>query len=146
MEVRLDPWVIGMKQFAHRADGNDLAVCQCRNAITDRVQAGKIVGHHEDGQPERLLQCPDQVVEVARRDGIQSGCRLVEKHDSWVKRECARKRDALRHSAREFGRKFVAVLDRQAHHFELGGRNLAASAPRRGRGFREAETECFAGR
>ena len=99
MKVRLDPWVIGMKQFAHRADRNDFAVGKRGDAIANGIQAGEIVCHHEDGQSECLLECPDQIIEVPRRDWVQSRCRLVEKHDGRVERERARQRNALGHSA-----------------------------------------------
>src|ERR1700730_12363827 len=125
VKVRLDPWMIGMKQFAHRTDRNDLAVGQCCNAIANRVQAGQVMGHHEDGQPKGLLQCPDQIVEVARCEGIKPGGRFVEKHDGGIEREGTRKRDTFRHSAREFGRKLDAIVDRQSDHLKLCGRNLA---------------------
>src|ERR1700738_5452495 len=84
MEVRLDPWVIGMEQLAHRTDRNDFAVSERGDAVADGIQAGKIMGDHEDGQSECFLECLDQIVEVARRYGIQPRCGLVEKHDCGV--------------------------------------------------------------
>ncbi|MEA2909378.1 MAG: hypothetical protein QOJ15_1459 [Bradyrhizobium sp.] len=50
MEVRLDPWVIGTEQLAHRADCNDFAVSERGDAVANGIQAGEIVGDHEDGQ------------------------------------------------------------------------------------------------
>src|SRR3984885_6482474 len=93
VEVGLDPGVIGTKQLSHYADRNDFAVGECRDPITNRVQTGKVVGHHKDGQSERFLQRPDQVVKVARRNGIEPRCRLVEKYDPGVERERTRQRN-----------------------------------------------------
>src|ERR1700730_15242636 len=124
MEVRLDPWVIGTKQLAHRPDRNEFAGSERRDAVANGIQAGKIMGDHEDCQSEGFLQRFDQIVEVPRRDGIQSRRRLSEKHDCGVECERTRQRDALGHSAGEFGRKLVAILQRQTDHLELGGRNL----------------------
>src|SRR5438445_365952 len=45
--------MLGLKQVAHRSDGDDLAVRQRRDAITDGVEAGKVVGDHEHRQPQR---------------------------------------------------------------------------------------------
>ena len=90
MEVRLDPWMFGTKQFAHRTDRNDFAVGERCNAIANSIQAGKVMGDHEDRQPERLLQRSDQIIEVAGRDRVQPGCRLVKKNNCGVKRERTR--------------------------------------------------------
>ena len=68
VEIGPHPGMLGLKQFAHRSDGDDLAVRERRDAIADGVQAGEVVGDHEHRQPERLLQCLDQGVEIAGRD------------------------------------------------------------------------------
>ena len=45
---------------------------------------------HKDCQPQRFLQRLDQIVELARRNGIEAGRRLVEKHDFGIEpRRCA---------------------------------------------------------
>jgi len=82
------------------------------------------MGDHEHRQPQSFLKCLDQGVEIARRNRIQTRRRLVEKHDRGIERECTGQRHAFRHPARQFGRKFVAVLRQQPDHFELGGGNL----------------------
>ena len=116
--------MLGLQQFAHRADGDDLAVGQRRDAVADGIEARKIMGDHEHRQPQRLLQGLDQRVEIAGGDRIQTRGRLVEKHDCGIERERARQRHALGHAAGQFGRKLVAVLRLEPDHFELGGRDL----------------------
>jgi hypothetical protein len=82
------------------------------------------VRHHEHRQAERFLQCLDQGIEIAGRDRIETGGRLIEKDDRRVQRQGARQRHALGHAARQFGGKLVAVLRSQADHFQLGRGNL----------------------
>ena len=45
-----------MTHVRHRANRNDLAVCQCGNAVADGAQAFQIMRYHEHGEPKRLLQ------------------------------------------------------------------------------------------
>jgi hypothetical protein len=116
--------MLGLKQFAHRSDGDDLAVGQRCDAVADGIEAGEVMGDHEDRQAQRLLQCLDQGVEIAGGDRIQPRGRLVEKHDCRIERERTRQRHALGHAAGQFGGKLVAVLRLEPDHFELGGRDL----------------------
>jgi len=113
-----------LQQFTHRPDRDDLAVGQRRHAVADRIEAGEVVGDHEHGQSQRLLQRLDQGVEIAGGDRIEPRGRLVEKHDRGIERERARQRHALGHAAGQFGGKLVAVLRPQSDHFELGRRDL----------------------
>src|SRR5258708_23416365 len=121
VEIGPYPGMLGLKQFAHRSDGDDLAVRQRRDAVADGIQAGEVMGDHEHRQPQCFLQCLDQDIEFARRNGIQTRGRLVEKHDRGIERERAGQRHAFGHAARQFGRKLVAILRYQPDHFELGG-------------------------
>jgi hypothetical protein len=116
--------MIALKQVAHRPDRDNLAVGQRGDAIADRVETGEIMGDHEHGQTERLLQRLDQRIEIAGRDRVQPRGRLVEEYDRRVQRECARQRHPLGHAARQFRRKLVSVFGPQPDHFELGGRDL----------------------
>jgi len=90
MEVGLHPWMIATEQFAHGADGHDFTVSECCDTVANRIQAGEIMGDHEDRQPKRRLQCLDEFIELARRDGIETGCRFVKKHDGGIERESPR--------------------------------------------------------
>jgi len=113
-----------LKQLAHRSDGDDLAVRQCRDAVADGIQAGEVVGDHEHRQPQSFLQCLDQRIEIARRNRVQARGWLVEKHNRRIERECAGQGHALGHASRQFGRKLLAVLWLQPDHFELGSGDL----------------------
>ena len=48
-----------MVHIRHRADRNDLSVCQRGDAVADGAQAFQVVRHHEHGEPERPLQRAD---------------------------------------------------------------------------------------
>jgi hypothetical protein len=70
--------MLGLQQFAHRTDRHDLAVRECGDAVADRGEARKVMGNHEHGEAEGLLQRPDQRVEIAGSNWIEAGCRLVQ--------------------------------------------------------------------
>ena len=72
MKIGPHPGMLGLKQVAHRSDGDDLAVGQRRDAIADGIQAGEVMGDHEHRQPQRFLQCLDQGVEIACGDRIEA--------------------------------------------------------------------------
>jgi hypothetical protein len=77
------------------------------------------VRDHDHGQAEAALQAADQPVECRGADRVEAGGRLVEKQALRVKGERAGKTGALAHAAREFGRKLVAGVVRQADQGEL---------------------------
>src|SRR6185503_19496350 len=81
MKIGPYPGMLGLKQFAHRSDGDDLAVGQRSDAVADGIEAGEVMGDHEHREPQRLLQCLDQGVEIAGGNRIQPRSRLVEKDD-----------------------------------------------------------------
>ncbi len=89
------------------------------DAVADGVEAVEVVGDHEDGEPERLLQRADEIVEIAGRDRIEPGGRLIEEHDLRVEGERSRQRDALRHAARQLGGEFVGRVLRESDQFEF---------------------------
>ena len=112
-------------------DRHHLAVGQRGDAVADRVQAVEVVGDHEHGEPERLLQRPDQRVEVAGGDRIEARGRLVEEHDL-RDRARARGRAPRAWSCRRTARRETCRRRRRVEpdHLELGHRHLVASAPR----------------
>ena len=124
MKVGFEPWIVGLQEFFDFSDRRHLAVAEHRDPVADGEQAVEIVGHHEDGEAQRLLQRADEIVEVAGRDRIEARGRLVEKDDLGIERERARERDALGHAAGKLGREFVGRVLRQADE-------LRASAPSR---------------
>jgi hypothetical protein len=79
------------------------------------------VRHHENREAQRLLQGPDQRVEVAGSDRIEARGRLVEENDLRVECKRAGQGDALDHAAGKLGGVLVAVFWREAHHLQLGG-------------------------
>src|SRR6266436_8130700 len=49
------PGMLGLKQLAHRSDGDDLAVRQGRDAIADGIEAGEVMGDHEQDRKSTRL-------------------------------------------------------------------------------------------
>ena len=94
------------------------------DTVASKVEAVQVVRHHEDREPERALERQDEIVELGRGDGVEAGRRLVEEDDLGIERQRARQGDALGHAARKLGGKFIAIGASEAHHFELGGRDL----------------------
>ena len=119
-----------MTHVRHRADRNDLAVCQRGNAVADRAQAFQIMRHHEHGETKRLLQGADQFVEVAGRDRIKSRGGLIQEDQLRIERERTGQCHALGHSTREFGRQFISVTCVESDHLELGEGSIAQQALR----------------
>ena len=111
MKIGPHPGMLGLKQFAHRSDRDDLAVRECCDAVADGIQAGEIMGDHEHRQPQRFLQCLDQDIEIARRDRVQTRCRLclqnalkacmripmptIDKEHRWIRDKLDTNRDSL---------------------------------------------------
>ena len=48
VKIGPDPGVLGVKQFAHRSDGHDLAISQRRDAVADGIEACQIMRHHKN--------------------------------------------------------------------------------------------------
>src|ERR1700730_17818522 len=72
VEIGPYPGMLGLTQLAPRSDGGALSVRQRRDAIADGIEARKVMGDHEYGQPQRFLQGLDQGVEIAGRDRIEA--------------------------------------------------------------------------
>ena len=71
LEIGLHPRVVRLQHRRNRTHGRYLAVGQDCDAVADAVQALEVVGDHEDGEPQRLLQRSDQAFELASRDRIK---------------------------------------------------------------------------
>ena len=104
------------------------------------------MGYHENGEPQSTLQGSDQIVEFAGADGIEAGCRLVQKHDRRIERQRTRQRHALDHAAGQFRRHFVQRFRRQSDHFQLGGCDLVEQARRQVEIFAHRELHVLAHR
>ena len=98
---------------------DDFTVRQGGDPIADGVQAVQIVGHHENSEAERLLQCRNQCVEIAGRDRVESGRRFIQEDNLGIESESTGKRSALGHAARQLGRKLLSVGGREADHFQF---------------------------
>ena len=106
------------------------AVRERGDPVADQPQAVEVVGDHEHGQPQCLLERPDEAVELPGRDGIEAGGGLVEEDDVGIERQRAGERHALGHAAGKLGGQLVAVARIEPDHGELGGRHLAHHARR----------------
>jgi len=69
------------------------------DAIANRSQRVEIMCDHEDGEAERLLECPDQRIELARGDRVESGGRLIQKQEGGIKRQRTSQCHALGHAS-----------------------------------------------
>ena len=78
----------------------------------------------EDGEVQHPLPGADQSVDLARRDGVEPGGRLVEEEDVRVQRKGAGDGHALGHAAGNLRRQLVGVFYRQPHHAEFGERHI----------------------
>src|SRR5258708_3392041 len=118
MEEVADPWLLRALELAHGPHG-DLALGQHRDARADREERGEVVGDDHHGDAEALVQLRDEVVDAARREGVQVGGRLVEEEDARVERERAGEGGALHHAAGELRRKLDRAVRRQPRELDL---------------------------
>ena len=88
------------------------------------MQGIEVVGDQEYGQPQRLLQFTDQMVEGRRADRVQPGSGFVKEQQFGVERQRARDPGALLHAARQFGRILVGRAVRQARQRDLEAGDL----------------------
>src|SRR5689334_10405547 len=80
VEVGSEPGVLRGLHVGHRSCRNDLAVPQNSNPVAGRIKTIQIMGYHENRQAQSTLQGPDEFVEIAGADRVETRCRLVEKH------------------------------------------------------------------
>jgi hypothetical protein len=111
-----DPGVIDAKHLVHRAGHQNLLLGQHRDAVAGGVQGVKVMRYKKDRQAQRLLQRPDQGVELGRADRVKAGGGFIQKQDLRVERQGAGQTGALSHAARKLGRGKVPCLGGQADH------------------------------
>ena len=146
MKIGPHPGMRRLKQFAHRSDGDDLAVRQCRDAVADGIQAGEIVRDHEHRQSQCFLQCLDQHIEIAR-PAIGSSPRSARRETRSRDRVRARGPTPRAWSCLRTIRKetlspsFRLQPDR---HFELGGGDLVHQRVRQHQIFAKGKLDDFA--
>ena len=118
-EIGSDPRMLGGSDRLHRSLSHDLAVGQRRNAVAGGIQAVEVVGDHEYGDAERMLQRADEHVEGARRDRVEARGRLVEEHNLWIERQRAGEPDTFGHAAGQLGRELVGILRTETDELQL---------------------------
>lgn len=131
VEVRLDPGVRVLNDAIERV-AYHVAVDYHPDTIAGPEDGVQIVGDHDNGQFQLLLQIQDQVIKLRRTDRVQAGGGLIEKQQSRVQGQCARECRPLDHAAGELGWKLLTRIRRQARepHLEHGelipfvGRNV----------------------
>src|SRR5262245_30150871 len=94
-EIVTDPRVLGRLEALDRSRGHDPAARERRHAVADAGEAVQVVRDHEDGETQRTLQRADQHIELAGRDRIEAGSRLVEEYDVRIEGQRPGERDAL---------------------------------------------------
>ena len=100
----------------------DAAVLEVQDAIRD-VEDPVVVGHEQDRRALFLRQRLHPVDDLAARDAVERGGRLVGEHDGRIAHERPRDRDALPLAAREF---VGALVDVRAEADRLEHRARAA--------------------
>ena len=108
--------MVHLQHVLDRTGDEDLLLGEHGDTVADRMETVEIVRHHEDGEAERPLELPDQVVEGGGADGVEPGGRLVEKDDLGVERQRPRETRAFLHAAGKLGRVFGTGVRRQADH------------------------------
>ena len=91
-----------------RALAEDHAVADHVDVVGDLERLLHVVGHHDRGQAERVVQAADQLDDLVERDRVEAGEGLVVHHQLRVGGDGARERHAPRHAAREVARHHVA--------------------------------------
>ena len=71
-----------MQELGDRPDRDHPPLPQHRDTVANRIETVEVMGHHEDGEAERVLQSGDEFVEFAGPDRVETGSRLVEKQQS----------------------------------------------------------------
>ena len=88
--------------------------------VGDRQGLVDVVGDHDAGQPQRVIQAPDKAHDHAAGDRIQPAQRLVVQHQRLVERVSSGRRLSALPAAGEFARKRVdsaAQADGMQFHF-----------------------------
>ena len=121
VEIILYPRMLGGKQFRDGADRDHLLFREHRDAVAGGVKRIEVVGDQEDGEPHRVGQLADQLVEFGGADRVEPRGRFVEEQQRGIEREAARKTGALDHAARQLGGIFRPGIGGQPDHRDLVG-------------------------
>ena len=103
-----DIGVVALRQLRCRALRQQLAAAHDSDTVGQQYRLGHVVGDHDSGEGEPVVQRAVIVAERVARQGIECAERLVHQDDLWAGRERPRHADALALAAGEFMRKAVA--------------------------------------
>ena len=92
--------------------------------VRDRGDLLDVVGDHDAGEPERVVELADEGHEHAGRDRVLAGQRLVVEDDLRIERDGPGERDAARHPPRQLARPQAAGVA-EPHRLELEQRHVA---------------------
>ena len=101
-----------------RARRDASAAGQDVHPVRDRGDLLDVVRHHDAGEPERIVELPDESREHSGGDRVLAGERLVVEDDLRIEGERAGERDAARHPPRELARPEAPGVP-QPHRLEL---------------------------
>ena len=114
------------------ADLLDATALHDHDAVRHRQRLLLVMGHHQGGHAQVLLQLPDFGAQAHAFDRVERRQRLVEQQQVGLGRQRARQGDALLLAARELGRVFVLAAgqsDQPEHLVDALLEGLAAGAP-----------------
>src|SRR3954447_4790074 len=107
----------GVAGFVHRPDPFEYALVEKCDAVADRERRLNVVRDDDRGHVQLRLQVDDHLVDLLRRDRIESGRRLVVEDHLRIEHDRSRQADALAHAAREIDRHQMLGV-RQVHQLQ----------------------------
>src|SRR5271170_1680829 len=118
VEKFADPRLVAPHQVTGRVN-RDCFLHEHGDTVAEGEQRREVVGHHHDGDAQALVQLEDQRIDAAGDQGIESGCRLIEKKNAWVEGQRSRQRGPFDHAARQLGGKLDPGIGGQTGEREL---------------------------
>ncbi len=81
MKVFANPRMIACQHLGHRPDHRHAVIGKNGDTVANCVKTVQIVGHHEDGQTQRLLEPTDQLIKRGGADRIEPSRGFVEEEN-----------------------------------------------------------------
>ncbi len=98
-----------------------LILMQLENVLCVFQRGMHIVGNHDDGDSQILVDCMDLFIHLLRDDGIQSCCRFIQEQDFFCGAESACEKNALFLASGQFPEAFILKFcDSHAFHVFCG--------------------------
>src|SRR5689334_8649557 len=101
LEETADERMLHACDFAHRAYRRESLVTEHCDAVGERNKRIEIVGDHDHCEAQLAMQPAQEIHETFAAIRVETCGRLIEEQKLGLERECARKRNALDHAARE---------------------------------------------